>query len=151
MSDPAATLSEAIKDAMRAKDAALLSVLRALKTAVMNAAIEKGGPNTPLDPAEFLAVVRRQVKQRQDSFEQFEKAGRAELAAKEANEISLLQAYLPAALTEAELAALVDQAVATTGATGKADMGKVMKVLQELTDGRADGRTLSQAIMRRLS
>jgi len=151
MSDPAATLSEAIKDAMRAKDTTLLGVLRALKTAVMNVAIEKGGPNTPLDPAEFLAVVRRQIKQRQDSFEQFEKAGRAELAAKEAQEISLLEVYLPAPLTEAELDALVQQAVATTGATGKADMGKVMKVLQELTDGRADGRTLSQAIMRRLS
>jgi uncharacterized protein YqeY len=150
MSDPAATLSESIKDAMRAKDTTLLGVLRALKTAVMNAAIEKGGPNTPLDPAEFLTVVRRQIKQRQDSLEQFTNAGRTELAAKEAEEIAILQKYLPAALTEAELAALVDQAVATTGATGKADMGKVMKVLQDLTDGRADGRTLSQAVMRRL-
>lgn len=151
MSDPAATLSEAIKEAMRAKDSERLNVLRALKTAVTNASIEKGGAGTSLSEDEFLAVVRRQIKQRQDSFEQFDKAGRAELAAKEAAEIQVLQQYLPAALSEAELDALIERAVAETGATSKADMGKVMKLVQQLCEGRADGRTISQAVMRRLA
>jgi uncharacterized protein YqeY len=144
-------LSEDIKNAMRAKDTVALNTLRALKTALTNASIEKGGLGTPLDDAECLVIVRRQVKQRQDSIMQFEKADRAELADNEKKEITYLEKYLPAALTEAELAALLDQAVADTGATGKADMGKLIKRMQELTDGRADGRTISAAVAKRLS
>jgi uncharacterized protein YqeY len=144
-------LSEDIKNAMRAKDSVALNTLRALKSALTNAAIEKGGLGTALDDAECLAIVRKQIKQRQDSIEQFEKAGRAELADNEKLELALLQKFLPAALSEQEVADLLEKAIAETGATSKADMGKVMKVLQELVDGRADGRTLSQAVMKRLS
>jgi uncharacterized protein YqeY len=98
-----------------------------------------------------MAVVRKQIKQRLDSIEQFEKAGRAELAATEKAEIEILSRYLPAALTEEQLLAILEQAVADTGATGKADMGKVMKRAQELAEGRADGKVLSAAVMKRLS
>ncbi len=144
-------LSEDIKNAMRAKDSVALNTLRALKSALTNASIEKGGLGTPLEEAECLAIVRKQIKQRQDSIEQFEKAGRAELADNEKAELTILQKFLPAALSESEVAELLEKAIAETGATSKADMGKVMKVLQELVDGRADGRTLSQAVMKRLS
>jgi uncharacterized protein YqeY len=151
MSSFVETLSEDIKNAMRAKDSVALNTLRALKSALTNASIEKGGLGTPLEEAECLAIVRKQIKQRQDSIEQFEKAGRAELADNEKSELAILQKFLPAALSESEVAELLEKAVAETGATSKADMGKVMKVLQELVDGRADGRTLSQAVMKRLS
>ena len=139
-----------IKDAMRARAAEKLSVLRLLKAAVKNAAIEKGGQGGVLDDAEATAVIRKQVKQRQDSVESFEKGGRAELADKERAEIAVLQTYLPQALAPEELDRLIDEAVAETGATGKAQMGAVMKALQPKVAGRADGRTLSQAVQRKL-
>ena len=145
------SLSEDIKNAMRAKDVVALNTLRALKSALTNAAIEKGGLGTALDDAECLAIVRKQIKQRQDSIEQFEKAGRGELADNEKLEMAILTKFLPVALSEEEVSALLEQAVDSTGATSKADMGKVMKALQELVDGRADGRTLSQLVMKRLS
>ncbi len=151
MSDTATRIPEDIKNAMRAKDTTALNALRALKSAMTNAAIEKGGLGTVLEESEILAVVRKQIKQRVDSCEQFEKAGRAELAMTEKAEIEILSRYLPAALTEEELLAIIEQAMADTRATGKADMGKVMKRSQELADGRADGKLLSAAVMKRLS
>src|SRR3712207_2323279 len=93
-----------MKDAMRAKDAAKLSVLRMLKAAVKNAAIEKGGATAELDDAEATQVIRKQVKQRQDSIESFESGGRPELAAKEKEELAVLNAYLPQAMSAEELA-----------------------------------------------
>ncbi len=151
MSDTANRIPEDIKAAMRAKDTTALNALRALKSALTNAAIEKGGLGTALEESEVLAVVRKQIKQRVDSFEQFEKAGRPELAITEKTEIEILSRYLPAALTEEQLLAIIEQAVAETGATGKADMGKVMKRAQELAEGRADGKLLSASVMKRLS
>jgi uncharacterized protein YqeY len=151
MSETANRIPEDLKNAMKAKDTLALNALRALKTALTNAAIEKGGLGTALEEGEVLAVVRKQIKQRQDSIEQFEKAGRPELAATEKAEIAVLERYLPAALSAEEIAAIVEQAIAETGATGKADMGKVMKLAQERSAGRADGKTLSQEIMKRLS
>ena len=151
MSDTAARIPEDIKNAMRAKDTTVLNALRALKSALTNAAIEKGGLGTSLEEAEVLAVIRKQLKQRIDSCEQFEKGGRPELAAVEKTEIEILSRYLPAALTGEELTAIIDQAVAETGATGKADMGKVMKRAQELAEGRADGKLLSAGVMKRLA
>jgi len=150
MSNIASQVSDDIKTAMRAKDATALNALRALKSAMTNAAIEKGGLGTELEAAEAMAVVRKQIKQRHDSLEQFQNAGRAELAAVEKAEIEILSRYLPAALGDDELMAIVGQAVADTGATGKADMGKVMKRAQELAEGRADGKLLSAAVMKRL-
>lgn len=151
MSDTTQRISDDIKTAMRAKDSTALNALRALKSAMTNAAIEKGGLGTVLDEPEALAVIRKQIKQRQDSIEQFEKAGRAELASNEKAEIAILSAYLPAALTEEQIAGIVEQAVAETGASSKADMGKVMKRAQELSQGRADGKLLSAAVMKRLA
>lgn len=151
MSDTAARIPEDIKTAMKAKDTVALNALRALKSALTNAAIEKGGLGTALEESEVLAVIRKQIKQRVDSCEQFEKAGRPELAATEKTEIEILSRYLPAGLTEEQLVAIVEQAVADTGATGKADMGKAMKRAQELAEGRADGKALSAAVMKRLA
>jgi uncharacterized protein YqeY len=151
MSETANRIPEDLKSAMKARDTLALNALRALKSALTNAAIEKGGLGTPLEEGEVLAVIRKQIKQRQDSIEQFEKANRPELAATEKAEIAVLERYLPAALSAEEVAALVEQAVTETGATGKADMGKVMKLAQERADGRVDGKTLSQEIMKRLS
>jgi uncharacterized protein YqeY len=151
MSDTTQRISDDIKNAMRAKDSTALNALRALKSAMTNAAIEKGGLGTVLDEPEILAVIRKQIKQRQDSIEQFEKAGRAELAASEKAEIAILSQYLPAALTEEQIAGIVEQAVAETGASSKADMGKAMKRAQELSEGRADGKLLSAAVMKRLA
>jgi uncharacterized protein YqeY len=151
MSDTTQRISDDIKNAMRAKDSTALNALRALKSAMTNAAIEKGGLGTVLDEPEILAVIRKQIKQRQDSIEQFEKAGRAELAASEKAEIAILSAYLPVALTEEQIAGIVEQAVAETGASSKADMGKVMKRAQELSQGGADGKLLSAAVMKRLA
>ncbi len=151
MSDTAARIPEDIKTAMKAKDTTALNALRALKSALTNAAIEKGGLGTALEEAEVLAVIRKQIKQRMDSIEQFEGNGRPELAVSEKAEIEILSRYLPAALTEEQILAIVEQAVTETGATGKADMGKVMKRAQELADGRADGKVLSGAVMKRLA
>jgi uncharacterized protein YqeY len=151
MSDLAARIPEDIKSAMKAKDAVTLNALRALKTAMSNASIEKGHLTTPLDDAEVTALIRKQIKQRQDSYEQFSKAGREELAASEKAEIAVLEKYLPAAMTAEEIAALVDAVVAETGAASKADMGKVMKLAQERAAGRADGKTLSQEVAKRLA
>ena len=118
-----------MKDAMRAKDAAKLSVLRMLKSAVKNAAIEKGGATAELDDAEATQVIRKQVKQRQDSIESFESGGRPELAEKEKEELAILNAYLPQAMNADELSAVVREAIAEACATSCAQMGAVMKVL----------------------
>ena len=151
MSDLAARIPEDIKSAMKAKDAVSLNALRALKAAMSNASIEKGHLTAPLDDAEVTALIRKQIKQRQDSYEQFTKAGREELAASETAEIAVLEKYLPAAMTAEEITALVEAVVAETGAASKADMGKVMKLAQERAAGRADGKTLSQEVAKRLA
>ena len=148
------TISERIdsdlKDAMRAKDAGKLGVLRMLKSAVKYAAIEKSGAEGQLDDAEAMQVIRKQVKQRQDSIESFEKGGRPELATKEKEELAMLSAYLPQQMSSDELAAAVREAIAEAGATSRAQMGVVMKALQTKLAGRADGKTLSQEVQRQL-
>ena len=136
-------------DAMRAKDAGKLGVLRMLKSAMKYAAIEKSGEGK-LDDAMATQVIRKQVKQRQDSIESFEKGGRPELAAKEKEELEMLNAYLPHGLSAVELAALVRETITEVGATSKAQMGAVMKALQAKVAGRADGKALSQEVSRQL-
>jgi uncharacterized protein YqeY len=143
-------LDEDLKDAMRTKDSARLSVLRMLKAALKNAAIEKVGADGELSDADVIAVIRKQVKQRQDSIESFEKGGRAELAAKEKAEMAMLNAYLPQAMSEDELRKLVSETIAETGATSRAQMGAVMKALGPKVAGRADGKTLSAEVQRQL-
>ena len=140
-----------LKDAMRAKDAARLGVLRMLKSALKYAAIEKSGAEGELDEAEATAVIRKQVKQRQDSIESFEKGGRAELAEKEKAELAILNNYLPTAMSADDIARLVREAIAEVGATTRAQMGAVMKALGPKVAGRADGKTLSQEVQRQLA
>ncbi len=151
MSELSQQITEDMKTAMRGKDALTLNTVRMLKSAVKNAAIEKGGADAELTDPEIIAVIRKEVKKRQDSAEQFEKGGRPELVEKENEEIAVLNKYLPQALSEDELAKLVDEAVAEVGATSRKEMGQVMKLLQETTGGRADGKALSQAVMAKLS
>jgi uncharacterized protein YqeY len=148
------TLNERIdadlKDAMRAKDAGRLGVLRMLKSAMKYAAIEKSGEGQ-LDDAAAVQVIRKQVKQRQDSIESFEKGGRPELAAKEKEELEMLNAYLPKGMNADELATMVRETIAEIGATSKAQMGAVMKAMQTKVAGRADGKTLSAEVSKQLS
>ena len=139
-----------LKDAMRAKDTTRLGVLRMLKSALKYAAIEKPGAEAELEDAEFIQVIRKQAKQRQDSIESFEKGGRLELAAKEKEELKILSGYLPQQLNADELSKIVREAISLVGATSKAQMGAVMKELQAKVAGRADGKTLSQEVSRQL-
>lgn len=151
MSTFAENLMTDIKAAMKAKDSVALTTLRALKTAMTNASIESGNKDNVLSETDALALVRKQIKQRNDSIEQFESASRPELAENEKAEIAVLEKYLPTALSEDEISAIVKDAVSETGASSRADMGKVMKIVQEKVAGRADGKTLSQEVMKHLS
>jgi uncharacterized protein YqeY len=137
-----------ITAAMKAKDAARLSALRMLKAAIMNKGVEKG---RDLDDPEVLQVVASLVKQRRDSIEQFQKAGRTDLVDKEAGEVKVLEEYLPPAASAEDIAAAVAAAIAETGATSAKDMGKVMKaVMPKLAGKNADGRAVNEAVRRSL-
>ncbi len=140
-----------LKEAMRAKDATKLGVLRMLKSALTYAAIEKSGADADLNEAEAVQIIRKQVKQRHDSIESFEKGGRAELATKEKQELSILNTYLPQAMSPDELSKIVRETIAEVGATSKAQMGAVMKATQAKVAGRADGKTLSVEVQKQLS
>jgi len=140
-----------LKTAMREKAATKLGVLRMLKAAVTNATIEKGGADSKLTDAEAIQVIRKQVKQRQDSIESFEKGGRTELAAKEKEELSILQSYLPQGMSADEISKVVRETITEVGASSKAQMGAVMKALQAKVAGRADGKTLSAEVQRQLN
>jgi uncharacterized protein YqeY len=140
-----------LKDAMRARNAVKLGVLRMLKSALKYAAIEKSGADAELNDTEAVQVIRKQAKQRQDSIESFEKGGRAELVEKEKNELTILNEYLPQGMNAAELAQLVRETVAEVGATSKAQMGVVMKAAQGRAAGRVDGKSLSQEVQKQLN
>jgi uncharacterized protein YqeY len=142
------TITADIAAAMKAKDAARLTPLRMLKTALTARSIEKG---RALEPAEDLQVVAALVKQRRDSIEQFEAAGRHELAAKERAEIAVLETYQPPAAGDDEIAAAVDAAVTATGASSAKDMGKVMKaVMAGLAGKTVDGKKVSETVKAKL-
>ena len=137
-----------ITAAMKSKDAARLSSLRMMKAAIMNKNVEKG---RDLEDAEVLQVVSSLVKQRRDSIEQFSKAGRTDLVAKETTEMAVLEEYLPPAATLEEIDAAVAAAIADTGATSAKDIGKVMKaVMPKLAGKNADGRTVNESVRRTL-
>jgi len=149
------TLAEQIdhdlKDAMKARDAARLGTLRMLKSALKYAAIEKSGADAVVDDETAVTVIRKQIKQREDAAEGFEKGGRPDSAASERAEIEVMNVYLPAALSAEELAAIVKEAIAESGATGKAQMGAVMKLAQVKAAGRADGKSLSAEVQKHLA
>ena len=130
--------------AMKAKDAVKVSTLRMLKSALGNYLIQvkkdKAG-----DP-EVLGIITKQAKQRRESVESFEKAGRKDLADKEKAELAILEAYLPKQMTDDELRAAVQNAIASSGAQSPADMGKLMKVLMLAIQGKADGKRVQEAV-----
>jgi len=135
--------------AMKAKDAARLSTLRMVKANLMNRQIDKGGE---LTDEEVTKALHSLVKQRRDSIEQYEKAGRTELAQKEAAEIAMIEQYLPQAASAEEIDAAVAAAVFETGASSMKDMGAVMKAAMAKLAGRsADGKAVSEAVKRKLS
>ena len=141
-------INRAIADSMKAKDPARLAPLRMLKAALMNREVERGHA---LDDAESLQVVSTLVKQRRDSIEQFTSGGRKDLADKEAAEIAVLEGYLPAAVSAADLERAVDAAIASTGATSPKDMGRVMKaVMAELAGKTVDGKAVNELVRRKL-
>ena len=140
-----------LKDAMKAKDSSKLTVLRALKSAISYATIEKLGADGVLPETDAIAVVRTQIKQRQDSAEKFKEAKREDLEANELAEIAILENYLPAALDDAAVEKIIDEAIAEVGATSKKEMGAVMKIVQEKAAGQVDNKTLSSGVMAKLS
>ena len=138
-----------ISAAMKAQNAPRLSALRMLKAAIMNKGIEKGHD---LDDGEVLQVVASLVKQRRDSIDQFTRAGRSDLVDKESGEIKVLEEYQPPAASADEIDAAVAAAIAETGAQSQKDMGKVMKaVMARLAGKTADGKTVNEAVRKRLT
>ena len=137
-------VSQEIKAAMLAKAADRLSALRMLKSALGYAQIERKTENLP--DAEVVAIVQKEVKKRRDSVEQFEKGGRAELAAKEKEEITVLEMFLPKALSAEDLEKLVRATIQELGATSKKDMGPVIKAVQAKAAGSADGKSISALV-----
>ena len=141
-------IREDMKAAMRSHDAARLSTIRLLLAAIKQREIDEQIESTDDD---VLAVIAKMVKQRRDSVEQYRAGGRDDLAQNEQAEIDVLQAYLPQALTDDEIAAIIDEATAAVGLTGMAAMGKVMALVKPRVNGRADLGKVSALIKARLT
>jgi len=141
-------INEEIKVAMKAREAETLSTLRLLLSAVKQREVDE---RITLDDAGVIGVVEKMIKQRKDSIEQFEKAGRQELADREKAEMALLQGYLPAQLSQAEIDAAIAEAIAASGAKSPADMGKVMGLVKAKVAGKADMGKVSALIKARLA
>ena len=137
-------LSQELKAAMLAKDTERLSTLRLLKSAIGYAQIERKTDILP--DAEVFAIIQKEVKKRREAVEQYEKGGRPELASKEKQEISVLESFLPTPLSAEALEQLVRAAIQETGATGKKQMGQVIKAVQAKAAGRAEGKAISELV-----
>jgi uncharacterized protein YqeY len=133
-------INDAMKDAMRAKDKPRLGAIRLIQSEIKRIEVDE---RIEIDDARILAILDKMVKQRRDSINQYETAGRQELADIEIAEINVIQDFLPAALSDAEISAMVAAAVTETGASSMADMGKVMGILKPQIQGRADGGAVS--------
>ena len=147
MSELKAKLTEAMKDAMRAQDKDRLGVIRMATAALKQIEVDE---RVELDDARVLATLEKLIKSRRESATAFEAGGRPELAAKENAEIVVLQSFLPAQLSEAEIDALISEAITETGAASARDMGKVMNILRPKLAGRADTGAVSQKVKSRL-
>jgi uncharacterized protein YqeY len=145
--DLRARLDADMKQAMKDKDKIRLSTIRMVRTAIKNAEIDQ---QKTLSEDEVLAILNRELKQRRDSLQAFESAGRVDLVEAVKQEIDVLMDYLPKQLSEDELTELVRQAIQETGASSKADMGKVMSVLMPKVKGRADGKVVNQIVQQHL-
>jgi uncharacterized protein YqeY len=142
-----ATLTSAMKEAMKAKDKVRLGTVRMILAAIKNKEIDAGGE---LDDATVTSVMSTLAKQRREAAEAFRNGDRLELAEKEEAELIVLQSFLPEQLSETKVRALVDAVVADLGASSMKDMGQVMKVLTEKTLGQADGKMVSELVKKRL-
>ncbi|GLH64907.1 MULTISPECIES: GatB/YqeY domain-containing protein [Bacillaceae] len=142
-------LNDDMKQAMKNKEKDKLSVLRMLKAALQNEAIKLG--KSELSEDEELTVLSRELKQRKDSLQEFENAGRADLVEKTKAEIEIVQLYMPKPLTEEELLEIVKQTIAEVGASSKADMGKVMGAIMPKVKGKADGSLVNRLVQQQLS
>lgn len=142
------TITQKIGEAMKAKDEILLSTLKLLSSAL---SYEKIAKQHNLSEEEELAVVRHEAKKRKDAIEIYEKAGATERAEKEKKELAILEEYLPAQMSDAELEKIVDQAIAETGAKTVADMGKVMGLAMAKSKGLADGTKVSELVRNKLT
>jgi len=137
------------KDAMKSRDSLKSSVLSCLRAEIMNAAIAK--KKAKLEDADIISVIKKQIKQREDSIEQFTKGNRPELADKEKKELEILKVYLPAQMPEEEVKKVIEEVLASTGASGIKDMGKVMKEVNTKLAGKADGKLVSDLVRQKLS
>ncbi|AEH47175.1 GatB/YqeY domain-containing protein [Parageobacillus thermoglucosidasius] len=142
-------LNDDMKQAMKNKEKDKLSVLRMLKAALQNEAIKLG--KSQLSEDEELTVLSRELKQRKDSLQEFENAGRTDLVEKAKAEIEIVQLYMPKQLTEEELLEIVKQIIAEVGASSKADMGKVMGAIMPKVKGKADGSLVNKLVQQQLS
>ncbi|WP_338367117.1 GatB/YqeY domain-containing protein [uncultured Pseudoalteromonas sp.] len=142
------TLKDAQKDAMKAKDKQRLNPIRMVLAAIKQREIDE---QITLDDAGITSVIVKLVKQRRDSYTQYKDAGRDDLAEVEASEIAALETFLPQQLSEEEIVALIDAAIADTNAAGMQDMGKVMGIIKSKAEGRADMGKLSGLIKQRLT
>ncbi len=145
-----AQLKEELKQSMLARNAEKTSTLRMVVSALGYFEIEKGGAGYEATEEDIETVLQKQAKQRRDSIEQFKAGGRDELAEKESKELELIQSYLPQHMAEEEVKRIVDEAVAATGATSAADMGKVMGALMPKVKGKADGSLVSRLVKEKL-
>ncbi len=144
-------ITEDMKAAMVAKDAATLSVIRMLKSAIQYYEIQKGGAGYEATDEDIVDVVGREIKKRRESIELYDKGGRTELAEKEKKELEILQRYLPEQLSEEEVRTLVDEAISQTSAATMQDMGKVMGALMPKIKGKADSSFVSTLVREKLS
>ncbi|MGM9930423.1 GatB/YqeY domain-containing protein [Pradoshia sp.] len=142
-------LNSDMKQAMKDKDKDKLSVIRMMKASLQNEGIKLG--KQELSEDEELTVLSRELKQRKDSLQEFDKAGRQDLTEKLHAEIAVVESYMPKQLSEEELDALVTEAIAQTNATSKADMGKVMSAIMPKVKGKADGSLVNKLVLQHLS
>jgi uncharacterized protein YqeY len=133
-------------EAMKAKDVQTRDTLRSLDSAIKNEEIAQGKREEGLDDASVIAIIKRSIKQRKDSIAQFEKGGRAELAQQEKTELEILQKYLPKQMTQDEVRVIVKEIISQTGATSKADMGKVMGPIMGRVGDQSDGNTVRKIV-----
>jgi len=136
------------KEAMKNKDSLKSSVLSFLRADMLNLSTAK--KKAKLDDSEIISVIKKQIKQRQDSIEQFNKGNRVDMAQKEAKELEILKAYLPPELSAEEIKKIIEEAVSSTEAQGIKDMGKVMKEVTAKIKGQADGKVVSDLVKERL-